>query len=207
MHSLAVYFSGSVHPHTCGEIHLSDLGDLSCNRFIPTRVGKFTCTAWRCTSAGRFIPTRVGKLMASTGSCCSSAVHPHACGEIAVLRARLSDPNRFIPTRVEKLLEGNEDTYMGDGSSPHVWGNFPASLPVLGTCRFIPTRVGKLSSAAWRCRGCSVHPHTCGEIPNLRFRARRCLGSSPHVWGNFRRLQEAVENLDGSSPHVWGNCP
>ena len=77
----------------------------------------------RSSSWIRFIPTCAGQLPAICPLTFSSTVHPHMCGAIN------------CPA---DLCTG------GDGSSPHVRGNFSRALRLRPRTRFIPTCAGQL---------------------------------------------------------------
>ena len=110
----------------------------------------------------RFIPTRVGNSSFFWGNLSSTAVHPHACGE---LKKKSRNALLFI------------------GSSPRVWGTLPQKLGVSLIMRFIPTRVGNSRSSGISLLNVSVHPHACGELWYWSRRRNICYGSSPRVWG------------------------
>ncbi len=110
------------------------------------------------------------------------AVHPHACGDYALLSY----------------------TLLGcGGPSPRVWG-LPQSIHLLPchrrsiptrvgtTCRWrsggrrnrsIPTRVGTTSRPETRRQVSSVHPHACGDYPSQPEPIGTNTGPSPRVWG------------------------
>ena len=112
-----------------------------------------------------------------------------------------------------------------NGSPPHVWGN-PNGItttPAIG--RFTPTRVGKSCQQRVILRLVAVHPHTCGEIRQIRTSPRiptrftpTRVGKSfgmdcqicamtvhPHTCGEIRRGVRVDPRVFGSPPHVWGN--
>ncbi len=117
----------SVHPHACGEICANSSPNTNArgspprvwgnlfvvqiavvaHRFTPTRVGKSQSPRRNSCCDPRFTPTRVGKSVPSGCQSSLPSVHPHACGEIEVERAR-------------RRRNG--------GSPPRVWGN-PCRAP------------------------------------------------------------------------------
>ena len=92
-------------------------------------------------------------------------VHPHTCGE----HDRAIRRNPVIP-----------------GSSPHVWGTLTPCNWSGPQTRFIPTRVGNISTLPLILSNSTVHPHTCGEHTGDDHEDRYVFGSSPHVWGTYR---------------------
>ena len=134
-----------VHPHACGE-HASpprpaNLPSGSSPRLWGTCLG----TGTRRTE-DRFIPTPVGNMSASTNASMVVAVHPHACGE-----------HQTRPRFRNRLF----------GSSPRLWGTYLRSTAWSFSFRFIPTPVGNIRH--WTRSGGlkTVHPHACGEHPNI----------------------------------------
>ena len=99
-----------------------------------------------------------------------ATVHPHACGEHAM-----------VPTTTGSPL----------GSSPRMWGTRSKSFIRQFISRFIPTHVGNTASATHPTRPAAVHPHACGEhSASHRDREIRA-GSSPRMWGT--RIRAVVE--------------
>jgi len=90
----------AVHPHACGEQHVSAARVQICRGSSP-RVWGTGERLQRFSDIWRFIPTRVGNSVGAPHRRTLPTVHPHACGEQA--RAK----------REERP---------GNGSSPRVWG-------------------------------------------------------------------------------------
>src|SRR5690606_18385382 len=90
----------------------------------------------------RFIPTRVGRGRGATPPSPATSVHPHSRGERWRWPAAPSSRS---------------------GSSPLAWGEVGVPLPVARANRFIPTRVGRGSSAYAARVARAVHPHSRGE--------------------------------------------
>ena len=139
-------------------------------RFTPTRVGKTHQIALTCFIV-RFTPTRVGKTAFSSTCQPPTPVHPHACGENAVL------------CWVEEAQ---------GGSPPRVWGKRRCSSCFIAYLWFTPTRVGKTGAPAWSMAIIAVHPHACGEnvlnLPHLLYP----LGSPPRVWGKQAHRRQGI---------------
>ena len=145
----------TVHPHACGELIFTvsecHLIGGSSPRMWGTR---HPPPVMRMEH--RFIPTHVGNSFIGRRVRHREAVHPHACGELDVIRA----------WNVFKL-----------GSSPRMWGTrYGDDLTVLNN-RFIPTHVGNSDLQGRRYNVSPVHPHACGELvgpaaqprPSVRF--------------------------------------
>jgi len=111
---------------------------------------------------GRFIPTCVGNIPDCHYKLLYSAVHPHVCGEHALISSALS---------------------AAVGSSPRVWGTCNHGIRRLSLHRFIPTCVGNISHNISSIRLLTVHPHVCGEHMSTNPRGAGGGGSSPRVWG------------------------
>ena len=110
----------AVHPHACGE-HLTTVGigfgkDGSSPRMWGTPMAAHTET-----HARRFIPTHVGNTTQASYMQARSAVHPHACGEHALIKSQ------SLPAT---------------GSSPRMWGTHGNAHVHQPLRRFIPTHVG-----------------------------------------------------------------
>ena len=124
--------------------------------------------AVNCLAVERAIPTRVGKSLAMSLPGRLTAGHPHAGGEIALLR----------------LLRS-----VTGGPSPRGWGN-PIKFFGAGFCeRAIPTRVGKSQNAPTGQPDTAGHPHAGGEIGRIRTEGEQKAGPSPRGWGNRPCLQ------------------
>ncbi len=89
----------SVHPHACGDIHHLDhiKGRLYGS---PPRVWGYPSPRSYQGQALRFTPTRVGISTLLRQRQHSTAVHPHACGDISDIDRRCARLRRFTPTRV-----------------------------------------------------------------------------------------------------------
>ena len=82
-------------------------------------------------------------------------------------------------------------------------------------CRFIPTRVGNMSSIYFFSSARSVHPHTCGEHKSRGLGGFLSRGSSPHVWGTLsktayhlhraRFIPTRVGNMMPMAPGITGS--
>ena len=161
-----------VHPHVCGERVVQTGVRIPISGSSP-RVWGTVQVAALPQAVVRFIPTCVGN-----GSSCSLSyllftVHPHVCGERALLtwgRRRKS------------------------GSSPRVWGTVHNLLSKITRCRFIPTCVGNGRRSVSVSVNFPVHPHVCGERVILWYDVCDFHGSSPRVWGTeLSIVQEWVE--------------
>ncbi len=152
---------GKVHPHACGEYKIVERDESQKVGSSP-RVWGILPSLLQSYPSQRFIPTRVGNTQSVPTVPCESPVHPHACGEYAMLSARFS---------------------LISGSSPRVWGiRIHISLPLF-PLRFIPTRVGNTRFLSVMARSKSVHPHACGEYGIQCDATDDEIGSSPRVWG------------------------
>mgnify|MGYP000663113259 CR=1 FL=1 len=159
----------AVHPHACGESVRGVIAVLSKFGSSPRVWGKPVQDDQRNIQSW-FIPTRVGKAPSWKFMGSSSTVHPHACGESAVISIMAA----WYP-----------------GSSPRVWGKRRRPRHPQPRPRFIPTRVGK-AAARWNLRRTPlVHPHACGESLLAFADYMSISGSSPRVWGklNHQRLE------------------
>ena len=111
---------------------------------------------------GRFIPTHVGNGHPLPRQAAARTVHPHACGERAVV----------IPRWIVRR-----------GSSPRMWG----TVGDIDVCclddRFIPTHVGNGDAPAAVALLAAVHPHACGERRSAVGVPSCFAGSSPRMWG------------------------
>ena len=133
----------TVHPHGCGE-HLVGIGAWWYVSGSSPRVwGTQAFTPVRA-AASRFIPTGVGNTGRPPVAISHSTVHPHGCGEHAVLSPR---------------------TTMSSGSSPRVWGTRQHFEFLRNDERFIPTGVGNTRTNPIIQKSNPVHPHGCGEHP------------------------------------------
>ena len=163
----------SVHPRVCGE-H----GDLSYLRFLldgssPRMWG--TCAEHgRRHAHPRFIPAYVGNMTSPTPTFRASSVHPRVCGEHVVFWTSCRSSS---------------------GSSPRMWGTFPAPNPDSDCSRFIPAYVGNMGRTQGRSAGPPVHPRVCGEHDAVREHIAVADGSSPRMWGT-----------SCSTPAISGQC-
>ena len=196
--------TGTVHPHTCGEIAAKPTLADQPNGSPPHVWGNL----WRflmryCNS--RFTPTRVGKSMISRCIKIAVSVHPHTCGEIRAAAWRdewdggspphvwgnhwhyvnFSIAITVHPHTCGEIALHNLKVWHTLGSPPHVWGNPVTALIGIRHNRFTPTRVGKSRHTQRRTYCNSVHPHTCGEISCSLVKTLALSGSPPHVWGNL----------------------
>ena len=212
----------AVHPHGCGEHMLACMvtsfapgsSPRVWGTLLPWFVGLALC---------RFIPTGVGNTRGTWRTHNGNPVHPHGCGEHALIISLISPIG---------------------GSSPRVWGTlcFPPSAALF--LRFIPTGVGNTLQPYAGVFAGAVHPHGCGEHHHGVIKSYRFAGSSPRVWGtqifihqirtDFRFIPTGVGNtisinrpgetmpvhphgcgehhrptlpprvFPGSSPRVWG---
>ena len=194
----------AVHPHTCGEHKPFTNGGVADPGSSPHVWGTSVFVpADRLLD--RFIPTRVGNIAAGGSGRGELPVHPHTCGEHTTLASgrygkngssphvwgTFCLPDEHPPVRAvhphtcgEHRTRLKALTMMG-GSSPHVWGTFHRERAARLDSRFIPTRVGNITSHLGAIRGNSVHPHTCGEHASPFLIVSNHSGSSPHVWGTF----------------------
>ena len=96
----------AVHPHACGE-NAQGVDCSGCLLGSPPRVwGKPSVLDWERDDQ-RFTPTRVGKTGGNRPGRLSGSVHPHACGENAII----TDP-----------------PYGLSGSPPRVWGKLGSEI-------------------------------------------------------------------------------
>ena len=173
--------SGAVHPHACGELIQGDQASGSPPGSSPRMWG----TLWQSASyaaRSRFIPTHVGNSDTNDSSLLAASVHPHACGELFLIRSSRS-----------ALI----------GSSPRMWGTLKKNTTRSKKDRFIPTHVGNSGRSAHAARHRSVHPHACGELFRLKLASLGFAGSSPRMWGTpGPRAGPAVAGL--VHPHACG---
>ena len=119
----------------------------------------------------RFIPTHVGNTRAKCRLPCFTTVHPHACGE---------HTSRCQSAKVTP------------GSSPRMWGTRDNHSTNLAATRFIPTHVGNTAEAIPDTTSLPVHPHACGEHPEVFNNLYRLNGSSPRMWGTHRNSSHRI---------------
>ena len=119
--------------------------------------------------AARFIPTHVGNTSRRSSAPSPTTVHPHACGEHAII-------HRVYLSSI--------------GSSPRMWGTPRSTLPAPRSSRFIPTHVGNTHILRGTRPRLSVHPHACGEHFINQIINIIIIGSSPRMWGTRKPLSE-----------------
>ena len=110
----------------------------------------------------RIIPTRVGTSYYILQVFWLSWDHPHACGDKTVF---------FL------------NHFLGEGSSPRVWGQAKAPGGVVIAKRIIPTRVGTSDTFSSDTPQGRDHPHACGDKVSVDVFFCVPVGSSPRVWG------------------------
>ncbi len=131
----------AVHPHGCGERLEQNYYTLVTFGSSPRVWGTRPASSLRFPLR-RFIPTGVGNAFYGSYTDSCSAVHPHGCGE----RAIIDFTNNHI-----------------GGSSPRVWGTHIGYIADYTIQRFIPTGVGNAPVAGTHAVAAAVHPHGCGE--------------------------------------------
>ena len=130
----------------------------------------------------RFTPTRVGKTRSCLLGRDVDAVHPHAGGENAFLRAYKS---------------------IIFGSPPRGWGKLHRRPGLHSHRRFTPTRVGKTIEYGGQIYEYAVHPHAGGENVIGKNRGERDDGSPPRGWGKRSRLRSLLARFS-VHPHAGG---
>ena len=124
--------------------------------------------------------------MIHLGLVCIRAGHPHAGGEILILRSVIGQPA---------------------GPSPRRWGNLMGLRRVRFRQRAIPTQVGKSHPYPNSPNALSGHPHAGGEIERETFASSCRVGPSPRRWGNLADCNVGILNARaiptqvGKSPH------
>ena len=166
-------FSGTVHPHACGE-HISGFCIRGKSTGSSPRLWGTPMSQRHLFRCPRFIPTPVGNTSSIGTTPPRRPVHPHACGEHAF-------QGRWRPGC--------------RGSSPRLWGT-PGfvSLGDVGE-RFIPTPVGNTSPNGFSPWFSPVHPHACGEHVKSRQKTAGGGGSSPRLWGTRRNGWEKLPKM------------
>ena len=175
----------AVHPHVCGEIVAKRRyatgpggspprvwGNLERLRhqqppvrFTPTCVGKSARGRAHLQRLQYGSPPRVwGNLLSLKYRLLVSAVHPHVCGEIRIVKSIPRADRPVHPHVCGENCERLVELRTLNGSPPRVWGN-----QLVGRTRTRPT---------------SVHPHVCGEIAVSPAPDDGHCGSPPRVWGN-----------------------
>ena len=156
---------GPVHPHACGEISAFDTAARARNGTSPRLWGD-CLTPFYSPYTPRYIPTPVGRLPYAVLFALYAAVHPHACGEIALRRS-------IRPIR--------------RGTSPRLWGDSRSACLTPFYWRYIPTPVGRFIRQTDPATHQAVHPHACGEISRRRDQYDGANGTSPRLWGDWAR--------------------
>ena len=154
--------AGTVHPHVCGEIACSSVNCLNSCGTSPRLWGDLS-TGGSTASSKRYIPTSVGRFLQHIRAITPNAVHPHVCGEIAV-----------VPVTIVTC----------GGTSPRLWGDSGMSRCIFMPFRYIPTSVGRFDRSIFLLTRITVHPHVCGEISISRLRLGMLAGTSPRLWGD-----------------------
>ncbi len=170
-----------VHPHACGD-YVPAHHHVQPHRGPSPRVWGLRGGTPLSLAHPRSIPTRVGTTAASPGPLPGGAVHPHACGDYALVGLPLG--NAY-------------------GPSPRVWGLRGSGGGRRGLHRSIPTRVGTTSAAGLLWLPAAVHPHACGDYGS---RSAGCSGRTvhPHACGDYARAEGSYWGPTGPSPRVWG---
>ncbi len=153
----------AVHPRTCGEhLQIASLAHGytgSSPHLRGTRqVFEAPCFLFR------FIPAPAGNTTKRINHAAITAVHPRTSGEHGGAALKTGDV---------------------DGSSPHLRGTLPPPVSTSRRHRFIPAPAGNTPLRAAICRGCTVHPRTCGEHRNHIDDDNLGIGSSPHLRGTL----------------------
>ena len=161
--------STPVHPHACGEYITGDCWKLALRGSSP-RVWGIPVQIGNLPHNKRFIPTRVGNTASTAAGRPHNEVHPHACGEYAIL------------WQTERMARGSSPRVWGIHSPPETWRTFT---------RFIPTRVGNTYTFHLIMSNAAVHPHACGEYSHYSSPGFESFGSSPRVWGIPARITHA----------------
>ena len=152
----------AVHPHACGDISLKTR-PLSTRCGSPPRVWGHPHDTLFILAIQRFTPTRVGTSLDLKDFLLSSAVHPHACGDIACSLARYTF-HAVHPHACGDIVKPLQLRAVEPGSPPRVWGHLAMILLTPLHNRFTPTRVGTSLLAEADASGDAVHPHACGDI-------------------------------------------
>ena len=172
-----------VHPHACGEHNAAIAIDVEGRRFIPTPVGNTrpqeksipadigsSPRLWgtrrsRMTQSGdlRFIPTPVGNTRTGQ-SIGQGAVHPHACGEHAIVQATTN----ILPVHPHACGEHKSCEVLStdDAVHPHACGEHLDLRPIRKPSGSSPRLWGTRSSNGGQ---------------------RTVYGSSPRLWGTLRK--------------------
>ena len=171
----------------------------------------------------RFTPTPVGKTHPRRRSSRYIPVHPHACGE-NVRALHGVTPNsgspprlwgkhgrsagrfqriRFTPTPVGKTRDPSSPYTRKYGSPPRLWGKLAGARNDGESARFTPTPVGKTPPSLASKSASAVHPHACGENPELRRGNQAVIGSPPRLWGK-RHCDTPYAISNAVHPHACG---
>ena len=218
---------GSVHPHTRGDIarswwlsrplcavHPHTRGDIAVD------VGSGICRAVHPHTRGDISPQSrrriwLGSPPHAWGHLCTvlvnahglaHAVHPHTRGDIAQAKSIRRRAHRFTPTRVGTSTwrrRGGERRFTPTRVGGHPLRRFGFGPRCL--YRFTPTRVGT-SLADVEAPGLqSVHPHTRGDIREIRRPRKVGPRFTPTRVGTLIKPHLAVPIIAGSPPHAWGH--
>jgi len=154
-------WTGSVHPHRCGDNATERTSAVAQNGPSPQVWGQRAGGRLRRVGQ-RSIPTGVGTTGSMVFPVAGRPVHPHRCGD-----------NTKPP-----IWPGPEP-----GQSPQVWGQPDLRASLWLAWRSMPTGVGTTGSPVPSLRSRSVHPHRCGDNHIVLPPIRELDGPSPQVWG------------------------
>ena len=155
------HFRSAVHPRACGELIAyrasgSELAGSS-PRLRGTLLGGIISVL-----SERFIPAPAGNSRSGRNVAAFAAVHPRACGELAIC----------APACIAVI-----------GSSPRLRGTLLDDARRDRQARFIPAPAGNSSSPTGPRMRVSVHPRACGELSHAARQFADLLGSSPRLRG------------------------
>ena len=88
-----------------------------------------------------------------------------------------------------------------------MWGTRGSSRRTTHARRFIPTHVGNTAKKYASIINSTVHPHACGEHPNLYFWREQVIGSSPRMWGTLPRSVPSHGRARFIPTHVGNTIP
>ena len=151
----------SVHPHTHGELILTDdlfFQEIGSSPY--TRGTRPYC--YEVLFRTRFIPIHTGNSCQKPCLSLPLPVHPHTHGELA-----------GCPVQSRSIC----------GSSPYTRGTPTMNTPTEAAARFIPIHTGNSREEPARRRSATVHPHTHGELLYLVKWEIGRIGSSPYTRG------------------------
>ncbi len=169
-----------VHPHACGDTLSCGCASMSVPG-PPPRVWGYQWVVGDPQQHDGSTPTRVGIPPSRVGRARPPPVHPHACGDTL---------------RLSGEVRGHA------GPPPRVWGYPRHRRSRGGRCGSTPTRVGipptpKLLHWATR-----VHPHACGDTPEVRMTGTGSVGPPPRVWGYPEWAQTNLPRLRSTPTRV-----